>query len=151
MNHSRVAGGLAAFAVLLIVISAPVAVAAKASPRPVNSRAVAIAQRYLGVPYVFGGASRSGFDSSGLTMYVFGKLGVRLPHGATDQQRLSKPIRPKNLRRGDLVFWGSAAYSYRVAIYVGHGRVIQVTHRGDVVRYGSIRGAWIGGRLLPVR
>jgi peptidoglycan DL-endopeptidase CwlO len=151
MHHSRLVGGLAALAVLLILVVAPAAVAAKASHPPANQRAVTIAKRYLGVPYVFGGASPKGFDAAGLTKYVFAKLGVRLPHGATDQQRLSKPIPLAKLRRGDLVFWGSASYSYLVGIYAGHQRVIWAPHTGSHVSYGSMRDAWIGGRLLPVR
>ena len=59
-------------------------------------------------------------------------------------------IRLKHLRRGDLVFWCRAVYSYHVAIYVGHRRVIHAPHAGDIVRYGSMKGAWIGGRLLPM-
>ena len=69
-------------------------------------RVVGIAQRYLGVPYVFGGASPSGFDSSGLTMYVYAQLGVALPHGAQAQRKASRPVALSNLRRGDLVFFG---------------------------------------------
>jgi cell wall-associated NlpC family hydrolase len=113
--------------------------------------AAIIAKRYLGVPYVFGGASPSGFDASGFTMYVYAQLGVSLAHGATVQQRTSRPIPLGKLRRGDLVFYGSAKYSYHVAIYVGNGTVIHAPHTGAVVEYGSLDGAWIGGRLLPTR
>jgi cell wall-associated NlpC family hydrolase len=151
MHHSRLVGGLATLAVLLTLAVAPLAFAARASAHPVESSAARIAKRYLGVPYVFGGASPKGFDASGLTKYVFGKLGVKLPHGATDQQRLSKLVSLAKLRRGDLVFWGSKSYSYLVGIYAGHQRVIWAPHTGSHVSYGSMRDAWIGGRLLPVR
>ena len=151
MHHLRLVGGLAAFAVLLTLTVAQVAVAAKASSHPVDARAATIAKRCLGVPYVFGGAGPTGFDASGLTRYVFGKLGVKLPHGATDQQRLSKRVSLAKLRRGDLVFWGSRSYSYLVGIYAGHQRVILAAHTGSCVEYESISGAWIGGRLLPLR
>ncbi len=113
--------------------------------------AAILARRQLGVPYVYGGASPAGFDSSGLTMYLFAQLGVSLPHGATDQQRQTTPIPLTKLRRGDLVFWGNASYSYHVGIYAGNGRVSHAPHTGSVVSYGTIKGAWIGGRLLPVR
>jgi cell wall-associated NlpC family hydrolase len=111
-----------------------------------RSSVVGIAQRYLGVPYVWAGASPSGFDCSGLTMYCYAQIGIGLSHGATDQQRASTPVPLSALQPGDLVFFGSAAYSYHVGIYVGGGSMIHAPHTGAVVSYGSIGGAWIGGR-----
>jgi cell wall-associated NlpC family hydrolase len=168
MHHPRLVGGLAALVALLTLVTASVALAVPAGVREsgpgcqVDARSVGsnahtgvqaarLARRQLGVPYVFGGASHAGFDASGLTMYVYAHLGVALPHGATDQQRASKPISLAKLRRGDLVFWGGRKYSHTVAIYVGRGRVVSAPHTGAVVGYGTTKGAWIGGRLLPVR
>ena len=111
-----------------------------------HSSVVGIAQRYLGVPYVYGGASPSGFDCSGLTMYCYSQIGIGLSHGATDQQHASSPVSLGALQPGDLVFFGSASYSYHVGIYVGGGSMIHAPHTGAVVSYGSIGGAWIGGR-----
>ena len=112
-----------------------------------NSSVVAIAQRYLGIPYVYGGASPSGFDCSGLAMYCYAQVGVGLSHGATDQQHASTPVPISALQPGDLVFFGNASYSYHVGIYVGGGSMIHAPHTGAVVSYGSIGGAWIGGRF----
>ena len=106
-----------------------------------------IAQRYLGVPYLWGGAGPAGFDCSGLTAYCYAQVGVGLSHGATDQQRASIPVSLAGLRPGDLVFFGDASYSYHVGIYVGDGEMIDAPHTGAVVRYDSIIGAWIGGRF----
>ena len=111
-----------------------------------HSSVVGIAQRYLGVPYVYGGASPSGFDCSGLTMYCYAQVGIGLSHGATDQQHSSTPVPISALQPGDLVFFGSASYSHHVGIYVGGGSMIHAPHTGAVVSYGSIGGAWIGGR-----
>jgi cell wall-associated NlpC family hydrolase len=112
-----------------------------------RSAVVAIAQRYLGIPYVYGGASPSGFDCSGLTMYCYAQVGVGLAHGATLQQQASTPVPLSALQPGDLVFFGNASFSYHGAIYVGGGSMIHAPHTGAVVSYGSISGAWIGGRF----
>ena len=114
---------------------------------PGYASVVAIAQRYLGVPYVWAGASPSGFDCSGLTMYCYAQVGVSLSHGATDQQHASTPVSLSNLRPGDLVFFGSPSFSHHVGIYVGGGQMIDAPYTGAVVRYDSISGAWTGGRF----
>jgi len=109
---------------------------------------VAIAQRYLGIPYVWGGASPAGgFDCSGLTMYVFAQVGVGLAHGATLQQRASTPVPLNALQPGDLVFYGNASFSSHVAINIGGGRTIEAARSGTLVRYGVVGTAWIGGRF----
>ena len=110
-----------------------------------------LARQYLGVPYVFGGADPSGFDASGLTMYVYAQLGVQLTHGATGQQQASTAVELSDLRRGDLVFFGSEEYSSHVGIYLGKGLMIDAPHAGAVVQRDPITDAWAGGRLLPAR
>ena len=116
---------------------------------PGHPEIVAIAQRYLGVPYVWGGASPSGFDCSGLVMYCYAQIGIGLSHGATDQQRASTPVPLSDLRPGDLVFFGNASFSHHVAIFVGGTTIIEAPHTGAVVCYGSYTGrdAGIGGRF----
>jgi cell wall-associated NlpC family hydrolase len=115
---------------------------------PGHPEVVAIAQRYLGIPYLWGGASpKTGFDCSGLVLYVYAQVGIQLSHGATDQQRASRPVPMNALRPGDLVFYGDASYSYHVAIYVGGGQVIEAPRTGAVVSYDGVDDAWIGGRF----
>jgi len=111
-----------------------------------HSAVVSIAQRYLGVPYVYGGASPSGFDCSGLTMYCYAQIGVGLAHGATLQQQSSTPVPIGSLQPGDLVFFGNASFSSHVGIYVGGSSMIHAPHTGAVVSYGDMSSAWIGGR-----
>ena len=116
---------------------------------PGHPEIVAIAQRYFGVPYVWGGASPSGFDCSGLTMYCYAQIGIGLSHGATDQQRASTPVPLTDLRPGDLIFFGNASFSHHVAIFVGGTTCIEAPYTGAVVGYGTWTGrdAWIGGRF----
>jgi cell wall-associated NlpC family hydrolase len=116
---------------------------------PGHPEIVTIAQRYFGVPYVWGGASPSGFDCSGLAMYCYAQIGIGMSHGATDQQRQSTPVGLGDLRPGDLVFFGNSSFSHHVAIYAGGGSVIEAPYTGAVVGYGPLGGrdAWIGGRF----
>jgi peptidoglycan DL-endopeptidase CwlO len=110
-------------------------------PAPPSStlggKAVAIAEQYLGVPYVWGGASPSGFDCSGLVMYVYGQLGVSLPHNAYEQYLALPHVPLSDLQPGDLVFFYGFGH---VGIYVGNGTMIHAPHTGTVVQFGSISG-----------
>ena len=114
---------------------------------PGHPEIVALAQRELGDPYVFAAAGPSAFDCSGLTMYCYAQIGIFMPHAATAQQQMSTPVPINALLPGDLVFFGGPGASYHVGIYAGGGSMIHAPHTGDVVRYGSISGAWIGGRF----
>jgi cell wall-associated NlpC family hydrolase len=107
---------------------------------------VEIAQRCLGVPYVWGGASPTGFDCSGLVMYCYAQVGVSLPHGATWQQQACTPVPLDAIQPGDLVFFGSPGAYGHVGIYVGGGTMIDAPHTGAVVRYDPITGAACAGR-----
>ena len=93
---------------------------------------IAYAKRFLGVPYVWGGTSPSGFDCSGLTQYVFRSVGISLPRVSRDQQDVGTSISPYNVKKGDLVFRGNPAY--HVGIYIGGGKYIHAPQTGDVVR-----------------
>jgi cell wall-associated NlpC family hydrolase len=133
--------------IALTGFSGPIPVVDPSSPG--HPEIVAIAQRYFGVPYVWGGASPGGFDCSGLTMYCYASIGIGLYHGATMQQRASTPVALTDMRPGDLIFFGNASFSHHVAIFVGGTTCIEAPRTGDVVRYGTWTGrdAWIGGRF----
>jgi len=90
------------------------------NPAQSSSGIVNIARGLLGIPYVYGGESPSGFDCSGFTMYVFGKAGISIPRTASAQQRAATPV--SNPKPGDLVFFGSPAW--HVGIYTGNGMMI---------------------------
>jgi cell wall-associated NlpC family hydrolase len=102
-----------------------------------GARAVALARRELGVPYVWGGESPAGFDCSGLVAYVYGRLGVSLPRVAADQYRAGRHIARSMLRPGDLVFFHGLGH---VGIYIGGDLFIHAPHTGEVVRISSLTG-----------
>jgi len=103
----------------------------------VGERAVALARAELGVPYVWGGESPSGFDCSGLVQYVYARLGVALPRVAADQYTAGRHIPRSELRAGDLVFFDHLGH---VGIYMGGGRFIHAPHTGTVVQISSLTG-----------
>lgn len=63
------------------------------------------AKKFIGVPYVFGGTGDGGFDCSGYTQFVLGKYGTELPRNAKSQKEFSKPIKIKEVQKGDLLFF----------------------------------------------
>lgn len=109
---------------------------------------VSIARRQLGIPYVWGGASPRGFDCSGLSLYVYKRLGVDLAHGATMQARRGKRVSLRELRLGDLIFFGSPSYYRHVGIYIGGGRMIDAPRPGLHVRITRPWGPSAARRLL---
>ena len=120
------------------------AVGAVAGPAgPTGVKAVLIAERFLGIPYVWGGADPAvGFDCSGLMMYAYAQLGISLPHFAGYQWYSGKRVAPTNLQPGDLVFFEPGPRGPgHVGMYVGGGAFVQAPHTGDVVRISSLREA----------
>jgi cell wall-associated NlpC family hydrolase len=110
--------------------------------------AVATAESFLGVPYVWGGASRSGLDCSGLTMLSWQAAGIPLLHSAWYQYLASKPVQLNNLEPGDLLFYyfphdGTTDPVSHVAMYVGSGpygtqTIIQAPEPGMTVSYAPM-------------
>jgi cell wall-associated NlpC family hydrolase len=98
------------------------------------------AMDYLGVPYVWGGATPAGFDCSGLSLYVYSQFGVQLPHAATLQARLGTPVPLDQLQPADLVFFGDPSFYHHVGIYIGNGLFIEAPHTGDVVKISRLAG-----------
>lgn len=92
-----------------------------------------IAKRYLGVPYVYGGATPKGFDCSGFTSYVFNKVGISLPRTSSAQRHVGTVVSAKDAVPGDLV-WTPG----HIAIYVGNGKIIHSPRPGKKVEIVKI-------------
>lgn len=98
------------------------------------------ATNYLGLKYVWGGASLTkGADCSGFTQQIYKKFGVSLPHKASYQAKMGTKITSKSdLQAGDLVFFGSKNNITHVGIYGGDGKFIESPHTGASVRVSKL-------------
>src|SRR5579859_460251 len=129
------------------VVSPPVSVPV-GDPGVGHPQAASIALQYLGVPYVWGGSTPSGFDCSGLVMYVYAQLGISLPHYTVAQWNATLPISQSQMQPGDLVFFNGLGH---VGIYIGNGQFVDAPHTGSVVRIDSLGnfGGFDGARRVP--
>ena len=103
-----------------------------------GSKLVEQAAKYLGVKYVYGGSSPSGFDCSGLVQYCCRQLGVSVNRTASSQYSNGVYVSRDNLRAGDLIFFSRGGRISHVVIYAGNGMVIHAPHTGKSVCYQSL-------------
>ncbi|MBU3186659.1 phage tail tape measure protein [Clostridium estertheticum] len=96
------------------------------------------AKKYLGTPYVWGGESTKGFDCSGLVQYVYKQLGKDIGRTTYDQVKEGTKVEKKDLKPGDVVFFGDPSAPHHEAIYAGDGNIIQAPQTGDVVKISKL-------------
>ena len=105
----------------------------------------------VGVPYSWGGgtaagpgkgidsgAGITGFDCSGLVLYSFAGVGIKLPHYSGSQYNLGRKIPASQMRRGDVIFYGPGG-SQHVTIYLGQGQMLEAPDIGLKVRVAPVR------------
>jgi cell wall-associated NlpC family hydrolase/regulator of replication initiation timing len=108
---------------------------------PAQIAVVEETMKYLGIPYVWAGATPSGgFDCSGLVLYVYARFGIDFPHGATMQAHMGVPVPYSAAQPADLVFFGDPSFYHHVGIYIGNGLFIEAPHTGDVVKVSRLAG-----------
>ncbi|MDR3602744.1 MAG: C40 family peptidase [Desulfosporosinus sp.] len=126
------------------------AVSQKKVSRSNSSELVDHALSLEGVPYVFGGSSRSGFDCSGFTQYVYKNSGISLPRTAAEQFCVGSAINRAQLQSGDLVFFSTYAQgASHVGIYIGGGRFVEASNSG--VSISSLSSDYYAHRYLGAR
>ena len=110
-----------------------------------GSAIVSEASKFLGVPYLWGGESPSGFDCSGLVQYVFGQLGVEVPRGSVDQSEVGTEVASlSEAQPGDLLFFEPGQNGAppgkpgHVAIYIGNGEMIDAPETGETVQVQAV-------------
>lgn len=117
-----------------------------------SSSIVSVAQNYLGVPYVWGGTSPSGFDCSGFTQYVFRQCGYSINRTADAQYSNGSYVSYDSLQAGDLVFFAntySASGITHVGIYIGGGQFIHAANGG--VKISSLSESYYSSRYYGAR
>lgn len=107
---------------------------ASASASAITSYAL----NFLGVPYVWGGTTPSGFDCSGFVQYVYSHFGINPGRTTYTQQYAGTKISVDSAQAGDLYFWGSYGSAYHVAIALGGGQYVMAPAPGQNVMTGSV-------------
>lgn len=121
---------------------------------PSGAAVASAAEKFLGVPYLWGGTTPSGFDCSGLVQYVYNEFGISLPR-TSQQQALSGTAVPSlaAARPGDLVFYagsdGTPSAPGHVGIYLGNGEMIDAPYSGTAVRIDAVGTPVAIRRVLP--
>ena len=114
-----------------------------------GARVARMSTRYLGIRYRWAGSSPStGFDCSGFVMFMYGKVGVGLPHNAAMQYRYGRAVSRPNLRAGDLVFFNGLGHD---GIYLGGGRFIHASSGGGKVMISRLSDSWYDSRWVGAR
>ena len=127
---------------------------AKPASQPTKASAIiSTGKQYIGVKYLYGGTTPSGFDCSGFVQYVFAKHGVNLPRVSRDQYKLGTSVSFNNLQPGDLVFFSLAKNGVvdHEGIYVGNGQFINAASSKGVTIYtlGTYwKSAYVGAKRV---
>lgn len=121
------------------VSQAPTASTSTTSTASASASAItSYALTFLGVPYVWGGTTPSGFDCSGLVQYVYSHFGINLGRTTYTQQYAGTKISAASAQAGDLYFWGSYGSAYHVAIALGGGQYVMAPAPDQNVMTGSV-------------
>ncbi len=121
--------------------------------RDMGSIAARTAERFVGIPYRWGGDTVvDGMDCSGFVRAVYNLCGVSIPRTSRDQYKAGDAVTKLDLQEGDLVFFGAAADKINhVGIYVGNGKFVHAPRRGEEIRVTAIDDAYFEKRFIGAR
>ena len=125
---------------------------AQASVKPTNEQLVKEAKQYIGVRYLYGGNSPSGFDCSGFLVYVFKQFGIEIPRTSAEQYKNGTSVAKNELQPGDLVFFKNT-YKPGIShagIYVGDNKFISATSSSGV-QIVSLSNSYWGPRYAGAK
>jgi cell wall-associated NlpC family hydrolase len=115
-----------------------------------GARAAEIARSMVGVRYVYGGESPSGFDCSGLAQYAYARVGLVIPRDSVAQRRSAERVPLAHALPGDLLFFDTDWNRHHVGIYLGSGRFVHAPSRGKHVTIDSLDDDYFKRRLVGV-
>lgn len=117
-----------------------------------SSSIVSRALSLQGTPYVFGGTTRSGFDCSGFTKYVYASSGISLPRTSYAQFASGAAVGKNDLTPGDLVFFSTySSGASHVGIYIGGGRFVHASNPSSGIKVSSLSDSFYSSRYLGAR
>lgn len=121
-------------------------------PRAAADKALAAAWKTIGKPYRYAAEGSQAFDCSGLVRYSYSKAGIELPHCTTELKAVTRVVRDKEVRKGDLVFFEENGKKYsHVGIYAGNNRFIHAAAVRRAVRVDSLLDPYWKERFLDAR
>lgn len=133
--------------------SSSASLSSSSSSSSAGERIVSKAKEYLGVPYVYGGTSPSGFDCSGFVYYVYRQCGYSITRTATTQNRDGYQVSRSNLQPGDIIiFYNSAKTAIgHSAIYIGNGQFIHASSSGGRVMITNLSSTYYDTHFYSAR
>jgi len=127
--------------------------AAARGDRDMGAIAARTAERFVGIPYRWGGENVvEGMDCSGFVRAVYNLCGLSIPRTSHDQFKAGESVSKEELQDGDLVFFGSSEdLINHVGIYVGNGRFVHAPRRGEEIRVTSVDESYFEKRFVGAR
>ena len=113
-------------------------VSAMDPPAGTGAKAAAVALEQVGQPYRYGGRAPGGFDCSGLVQYSYGLAGVKVPRTTGQLWLAARPVGPREMRAGDLLFFSIEGKMSHVGVYLGEQRFVHAPQSGRRVSVASL-------------